>query len=233
MRAGLARACGDTLADVEPLRTASAAAGAARSWGAAGVDAVCGQEIRERVELGQPGGLPCPHCDCGVLAVRVTRRHAAAARGPGAAGSSLGGDRGAAGDSAGVQLPGESSLAVAASSACCLLAVDESTCERGCVPQKGALGNGSLRCSSTRHDVEGAEPGLRVEGVKTDHDKGTSVVEVELGAVHNSVSMGFGYWALGMESPSCTILRRQAADALPADAAMCLYGTHCSWVLDT
>ncbi|KAK9918491.1 hypothetical protein WJX75_004444 [Coccomyxa subellipsoidea] len=67
MRAGLSRAC------AEALQVDAAAAAAEADARTSTVDAICGREIRDCVELGQPAGLPCPHRDCGVLAVRVSR----------------------------------------------------------------------------------------------------------------------------------------------------------------
>ncbi|EIE19581.1 N-terminal nucleophile aminohydrolase [Coccomyxa subellipsoidea C-169] len=93
MRAGLARACADS------LRADAAAAASPDLSAASTVDAVCAQEIRDRIELGQPAGLACPHQDCGVLAVRVSRSAAAIAGGRGGAGGGAGGaDGGRAGE---------------------------------------------------------------------------------------------------------------------------------------
>lgn len=38
---------------------------------ATAVDSMCGTSIRENILEGQPAALPCPHKDCGILAVRV------------------------------------------------------------------------------------------------------------------------------------------------------------------
>ena len=35
------------------------------------VDDTCEAAIRENILHGQPAGIPCPHKDCGILAVRV------------------------------------------------------------------------------------------------------------------------------------------------------------------
>ena len=58
MRAGLARAC--------------AAALQANSGEAQSCSSACQRVIARHVVEGQPPGLPCPHRDCGVLAVTVS-----------------------------------------------------------------------------------------------------------------------------------------------------------------
>lgn len=225
MRAGLSRAC------AEALQVDAAAAAAEADARTSTVDAVCGREIRDCVELGQPAGLPCPHRDCGVLAVRVSRSS-------GGAGGSGGVDVagcGALGGNLGSQ-ERSSSMAATAGAADEGGSLDDriAKCEGGVAGPLSVEGpvqcnaprsrdnteattvSGSLHCQIEEFQREGIEQ---------------SIVHVELGAVHNSASMGIAYWGPGMESPVCTILRRQREAAESIGAGMCFMGAQLSWPL--
>lgn len=236
MRAGLARACADALA-VGSERAEDA--GALGDDSASTVDAVCGREIQSRIEGGQPPRLPCPHRDCGVLAVRVSR--SAAARGdlqraavvsgvdvgnPGGlyGASWSGGTASRAADvgTAGVDTDQDSMAQEDGRN------IAEDCCEEEglghCAPRNsGECLGGTAELIETAH-------GFR------EHCEGAHreqwIIKVEFGAVHNSHSMGIGYFVPGMDTPECTILRMQRSDAAPADAGMCFRGSRHSWPSD-
>ncbi len=66
MRAGLARAV------ATQMQTSTALA----------VDSICEASITDNILNGQPAALPCPHRDCGILAVRVTASGASSSKTP-------------------------------------------------------------------------------------------------------------------------------------------------------
>ncbi len=269
MRAGLARACADS------LRADAAAAAGPDSSATSTVDAICAQEIRDRIELGQPAGLACPHQDCGVLAVRVSRSAAATVRGPGGAGGGAGGAGGGrAGEPREVprevhersHLPGGASggaggaggggpgepWGIQARNCCSAVtagAMDEGGRSDHGADRSGVAGSdsyssgpllpkgASVQCISAGCSEDNAARMLAeslqcpsVGSERENRDQGT--VHVEFGAVHNSASMGIGYWAHGMEAPVCSILRREGVAAKPAGAGMCFMGAQSSWALD-
>lgn len=67
MRAGLARACGAALQAADAGEQAPSCSDA------------CQQAIQRHVLQGQPEGLPCPHRDCGILALTINVLEEAAA----------------------------------------------------------------------------------------------------------------------------------------------------------
>lgn len=230
MRAGLSRAC------AEALQVDAAAAAAEADARASTVDAVCGREIRDCVELGQPAGLPCPHRDCGVLAVRVSRSS-------GGAGGSGGVDVagcGALGGNPGSQ-ERSSSMAATAGAADeggslddCIDQVVVEKCEGGVAGPSSVEGPVQYNAPHSRDNtgattVSGSVH-CQIENFQRQRIE-ESIVHVELGAVHNSASMGIAYWGPGMESPVCTILRRQRVTAESIGAGMCFMGAQHSWPL--
>lgn len=237
MHAGLARACADSLAaEVETAGDPGALADDSAST----VDAVCAREIRERIEAGQPPRLPCPHRDCGVLAVRVSRRLAA----PGGAlqhGGVVSG--GTVGVPEGSRVKSHSADTASGEADVGGAAIEnvrnrtaqedgrntsEDCCEEErlgpCPPRKsGHCLGAAAKMTEIAHGSH-----ERCEGVHREQ----LTIEVEFGAVHNSQSMGFGCWIPGMDSPKCTILRRQGDDAASAHAGMCFKGSKHSWLVD-
>ncbi len=229
MRAGLARACADALA-------ADGDTGALGEFQST-VDEVCGREIRDRIEAGQPPLLPCPHHDCGVLAVRVSRSAAAAGdlNGAGVVGSCAGR---APGGSRGTSRSGETASREAdVSTAGAGSAHDNIAQEDGSSIAKDFCKNEGLLHCALRNSGEYLG-GASEETAHGSHEhceeahREQLTIKIEFGAVHNSHSMGFGYWVPGMNSPKCTILRRQGVDAALADAGMCFSGCQHSWLSD-
>ncbi|BDA46619.1 Threonine aspartase 1 at N-terminal half [Coccomyxa sp. Obi] len=236
MRAGLARACAKALAaDAETAGDGAGALGDSAST----VDAVCAREIRKRIEAGQPPMLPCPHRDCGVLAVRVSRS-AAARGGLPRAGVVSGGAVGVPGGSRGAIRSGDTARTEADVATAGIGSVQDSIAQedRAEAAEDRCGREGLGRCAPRNSGdclIGTAELKETAHG-SHEHCEGAHreqwTIKVEFGAVHNSHSMGFGYWVPGMNSPECTILRRQGNDAASADAGMCFNGSRHSWLFD-
>lgn len=239
MRAALARAA------CAALRAAPTAAADAANSGAAGEPAACAavtdacaRAIRELVADGQPPALPCPHSDCGALAVRVgvQDRRLCAVGSDGLAGA----ERATKGASAALEMSGAELLravcgdgiagaellravygdgiAGAEGASAALDTAGEEAGARmtrasGCgqeVPGIGGIGRvvDSAEGGEATQDESDVDRGMKQTG-GTGVGSSRRLVQVELGVTHNSGSMGWGYWAHDMAAPRCSILRQQ------------------------
>ena len=169
IRAGLARACAAVLQENR---------GSALSCSGA-----CQEVITQKVVEGQPAGLPCPHRDCGVLAVTVS-----------------------------------------------IVDAPPGSWDEGTPPassSKDQQAGSSREAGRQGEEAGGQSP---AEGCS---ERRRQFVDVELGVVHNSGSMAFGYLAHDMAAPHCCILRqRQLPGAAEKPGTrMCCEGMHKRWRL--
>jgi hypothetical protein len=236
MRAGLARECARSLAEHCPAAWAAAGKSCADlATDVRGVDDISANVICGRIECGQPAALPCPHMDCGVLAVRASlgRRSAQRLLKPDGAPGQL---ELQAGSEASLEACGVVPAFGMGGCPAGMTTQPEATCpDNNYLNTRQAQRSDSATAAAqqaTEHrehpncnngDVT-AEQGSLGQVPSDDLDAAASELLIELGVAHNSGSMGIGFFAQGMESPQCVMLRSMQKTGQTQRSGMCQFG---------